>query len=117
MWQNQLLGDKQTDAVMSVSLVPGPVPGLEQRFQKKGRMNTRGRNLFLRVSCPFPEPREICVSPCDAQAAPAGCYKALTNTCPCKLSHCVFEPLIYGGCLPGERNVIGHFFVVVKITS
>lgn len=29
----------------------------------------------------------------------------------------VFEPLIYGGCLPRERNVIGHFFVVVKITS
>lgn len=65
----------------------------------------------------FLEPREICEGPCDPQTALAGCCKAIASTWPCEPPHCVFEPLIYGGCLPRERNVIGHFFVVVKITS
>lgn len=50
------------------------------------------------------------MGPHDPQTALAGCYKATASTWPAEPLHCVFEPLIYGGCLPREKNVIGHFF-------
>lgn len=43
------LGDEQPDLVMSVSPVPGPVPGLEKHFQKKGGMRTGWEESLLRA--------------------------------------------------------------------
>lgn len=92
-------------------------------FQKKDGMSKQQEGSLLLEGLSDLEPCEICRSSCDTSPPPppltatAGCCKASANICPCEPLHCVFELLIYVGCLPRERNVFGHFFVVVKITS
>lgn len=58
--------------------------------------------------CHCLELHESCVRPRDLTRL-SGCCKAIADACPREPPHCTFEPLIDGGCLPRERNVIGHF--------
>ena len=112
--QNHLLGDKQRDLVTSVSLVSSPVPGPREAFPKEGQDEHTWEESLLRAGYQFREPREIWVSPCDPQMAPAGCCKALSSSCPCEPPHCVFEPLIYGEMFAKGEKCYWTFFCGCK---